>query len=159
MLYPYYDFNVYFFKNLFIYIFWANLVRKSEVLQIIPTLVQGYIDICLLRFYCLFFQKFWSQYYGHISSHLVFTKLPEFHRISMLNFCKYGEQQILGWNLSQKLINSKYLKITHQNRNQHITMYPYIKFQSIWRTLDFGTKLPPKKVTDKKIWKNKTLRS
>ena len=31
-------------------------------------------------------------------------------------------------------------KITHQNRNQHITMCPCIKFQSIWRTLRFGTK-------------------
>ena len=31
-------------------------------------------------------------------------------------------------------------KITHQNRNQHLTMFPIIKFQSIWRTLDFGTK-------------------
>ena len=29
-------------------------------------------------------------------------------------------------------------KITHRNRNQHITMCPCIKFQSIWRTLDFA---------------------
>ena len=29
-------------------------------------------------------------------------------------------------------------KITHRNRNQHITVCPCIKFQSIWRTLDFA---------------------
>ena len=31
-------------------------------------------------------------------------------------------------------------KITRQNRSQYITMCPCIKFRSIWRILDFGTK-------------------
>ena len=31
-------------------------------------------------------------------------------------------------------------KIAHENRNQHTTISPCIKFQSIWRTLDFETK-------------------
>ena len=46
-------------------------------------------------------------------------------------------------------MNGKYLQIIHQNRNHYITMYPCIKFQSIWRKLDFGTKLAPQKMTDK----------
>ena len=40
-------------------------------------------------------------------------------------------------------------KITHQNRNQHITMCPCIKFQSIWRLLDFGTKFVQNYINDK----------
>ena len=32
-----------------------------------------------------------------------------------------------------------FLKNKHQNRNKYITMYPYIKFQLIWRTSDFWT--------------------
>ena len=34
LLYAYNDFNAYFFKIFVIHIFWANLVPKSEVLQI-----------------------------------------------------------------------------------------------------------------------------
>ena len=41
---------------------WANLVPKSEVLQINWNLVQGYIRMCLFRFYCLFFQNFCHSY-------------------------------------------------------------------------------------------------
>ena len=48
LLYAYYGFNVSFFKILFIHIFWANLVPKSEVLQINWNLVQAYIAICCL---------------------------------------------------------------------------------------------------------------
>ena len=51
------------------------------------------------------------------------------HSISILNFSKYGKQQILGRNLPQKIFR----KITHTNPNQHITMCPCIIFQSIWR--------------------------
>ena len=40
-------------------------------------------------------------------------------------------------------------KVTHQNRNQHITMCACIKFQLIWRTLDFGTKFAHKNMNDK----------
>ena len=40
-------------------------------------------------------------------------------------------------------------KITHQNQNQHIKICPYIKFQPIWRTLDYGTKFAQKDMTDK----------
>ena len=48
-------------------------------------------------------------------------------------------------NYERKIIR----KITHQNRNQHITMCPCNKFQSVWRTLDFSTKLVQKNMTDK----------
>ena len=40
-------------------------------------------------------------------------------------------------------------KVTHQNGNHHITMCPFIKFQSIWRILDFGTKLAQNYMIDK----------
>ena len=48
LLYGYYDCNVYFFKILFIIFFWANLVQKSEVLQIDLNLVQEYLATSLL---------------------------------------------------------------------------------------------------------------
>ena len=41
----------------------ANLVPKSEVLQINWNLVQGYIAIWLLEFWCLFFQNFCQSYF------------------------------------------------------------------------------------------------
>ena len=50
-------------KFLTITFFWANLVPKSEVLQIIWNLVQGYIPICLFRFWCLFFRNFCHSYF------------------------------------------------------------------------------------------------
>ena len=40
LLHAYYSFNIYFFKVLFIHFFGANLVPKSEVLQINCNLVQ-----------------------------------------------------------------------------------------------------------------------
>ena len=40
LLYAYYSFNVYFFKKIFHHVIWANLVPKSEVLQIDLNLVQ-----------------------------------------------------------------------------------------------------------------------
>ena len=49
---------------------------------------------------------------------------------------KHYEQQILRKN-------------TAQNLNQHITMCPCIKFQSIWRTLDFGTTFAQNYMNDK----------
>ena len=55
LLHTYYDFNVYFFKILIIFL-WANLVPKSEVLQFNWNLVQGYIAIFLLHF-CVYFFK------------------------------------------------------------------------------------------------------
>ena len=85
-----YDFNVYFFKILFIHLFlgkwvhcymlittltfifskffssicfWANLVPKSEVLQIDRNLVQRQITIFLFRFLFLFFQFFFHSYF------------------------------------------------------------------------------------------------
>ena len=44
-------------KFLLFTFYWASLVLKPEVLQINRYLVQGYIAICLLRFWCLFFQN------------------------------------------------------------------------------------------------------
>ena len=49
---------------------------------------------------------------------------------------KHYEQQILRKN-------------TDQNLNQHIAMCPCIKFQSIWQTLDFGTKFAQNYMNDK----------
>ena len=45
-------------KFLSLIFFWANLVRKSEVLQINWNSVQGYIAICLLQFSVYFFKSF-----------------------------------------------------------------------------------------------------
>ena len=41
LLFPYFEFNDYFFKIFVIHIFWANLAPKSEVPQIKWNLVQG----------------------------------------------------------------------------------------------------------------------
>ena len=63
----------------------------------------------------------------------------------MLNFSKYGEQQILRWNLPKKIYDREILrKIAHQNRNRHIAICPCINYQLIWGTLDFGTKFAQK---------------
>ena len=51
-----------------------------------------------------------SQYYGEILFHLSLSKLTELHGISILNLCKYGEQQILGLNLPQKFMDRKYFE-------------------------------------------------
>ena len=39
--------------------------------------------------------------------------------------------------------------ITHENRNQDIRIGHCIKFQSIWRTLDFGKKFARNYMNDK----------
>ena len=72
------------------------------------------------------FSKFHcSKYNGQISFYLVFPKLMELYRISVLN--------------------------------QHITICRCIKFQSIWRTLHFGTKFAQNYMNDK-ILKKQTLK-
>ena len=198
MLYAYFDFNAYFFKILVIYIFWANLVPKSEVLQINWNLVQTYIAIWLLQLLTLFFQnichsynfrQIWSQNlsfsllessicvhykycmliiiksynfpkifipvcFAQVSFQFVFSIMKELHCISMLNSSEYGEQQILRWNFPQKFMNGKYLEKLHTKTviNQHITVCPCIKFQSIWRTLDFA-QICPKNTRDQNFEK------
>ena len=57
LLHAYYDFHVYFFKILSFILFWANLVPKSNVLQIDWNLIQGHIVICWLRFWCVIFRS------------------------------------------------------------------------------------------------------
>ena len=97
-----------------------------------------------------------SRYYGQISFHLVFSKLTEFHCISKLNASEYGKHQSLGRNLPQKIMISKLLEKFHiNNRDQHITISPCIKFQSIWLTLDFVIKFVQKCMTDKNFGKIK----
>ena len=54
-----------------------------------------------------------STYYGQIPFHLAFSILTELHRISMLNFSKYEEQQIWGWNFPKKIKNGKYFEKLH----------------------------------------------
>ena len=65
----------------------------------------------------------------------------------MLNLSKDGEQQICQprQNYKRQILR----KITHENPNQYITMCPCIKFQSIWRTLYFGTKYAQNYMNDK----------
>ena len=61
----------------------------------------------------------------------------------------------IGMKFSSKKYEWRLLrKITYQNSNQHITMRPCIKFQSIWRT-----NLPKfaQNYMNDKILKNQTL--
>ena len=59
LLYAYYDFNVCFFKILFIYVFLgANLVSISEILQIDWNFVQGYSLYAYYDFDFNFFKTF-----------------------------------------------------------------------------------------------------
>ena len=78
LLHACYSFNVYFFKILFIYIFWANLVPKSEVLEILKfgANVNCFMLIWILM---LIFSKFFSFiYFAQIwSQNLKFFKLAE----------------------------------------------------------------------------------
>ena len=60
LLYAYYDFNIYFFKILFLHILWANLVPKSEVLRINWSLVQGLHCYILITILMSIFPKFLS---------------------------------------------------------------------------------------------------
>ena len=66
-LYTYFGFNVYFFKIFVIHILWANLVPKSEVLQVkqkFDTGVHCYLVIMILMFS---FSKFCDSYnFGQI---------------------------------------------------------------------------------------------
>ena len=73
-------FMVIFSKFMSFIFFRVNLVQKSEVIQINRNWVQGRIAICLLRFYCLFLQKFCHSYnFGQIwSQNLVFSQLTGF---------------------------------------------------------------------------------
>ena len=50
IVYAYFDFNVYYYKILFIHISGANLVPKSEVFQIDWTLVQRQVNLYLFPF-------------------------------------------------------------------------------------------------------------
>ena len=114
LLYAYYSFNVLFFQNSFHSYFLGKFGPK----------IWSFSN----------WLKFWQ-----ISFQIVFFILTELHRISMLNFSKYGEQQNLGWNFPPKIYKWQILrKITHQNYNQYKTICPCIKFQSIWRTLGFA---------------------
>ena len=66
LLCAYYDFNVYCFKIIFIHIFWANLVLKSNVFQIDWNLIQGHK--CLLLFI-----NVWGKFHSKMS----FSIFPE----------------------------------------------------------------------------------
>ena len=59
-----------------------------------------------------------------------------------------------GMKFTPKVYERQILRtITHENRNQHITVCPFIKFQSIWRTLDFKTKFAQNYMNGKKFEK------
>ena len=57
LLYAYYVWNVYFFKIIFIHIFWVNLVSKSDVLLSDWSFVQGYILYAYYGFNVYLFQN------------------------------------------------------------------------------------------------------
>ena len=40
-------------------------------------------------------------------------------------------------------------KNTHQHQILHLAISPFIKLQSVWRTLDFGTKFAQENMNDK----------
>ena len=62
LLYPYFEFNVYFFKIFAIQIFLVILVPKSEALQINWNLIQGYIAICIITILTFVSSKlFWDK--------------------------------------------------------------------------------------------------
>ena len=66
-----------FLKFFSVLLFWVNFVQKFKVLQINWNLVQRYIDICLWRFWRLFFHFFFN-FFGQIwFQNLNFIKLTE----------------------------------------------------------------------------------
>ena len=55
-----------------------------------------------------------------------------------------------NWQKLAKIYEQQILwKVKHQNHYQHIKMCPCIKFQLVWRALDFGTKFPKNYVNGK----------
>ena len=92
------------------------------------------------------FSKFsCPRYSGQISFHLVISKLMELHRISMLIFSNYGNQQILGQNLSKKFMNDKYFeKSTHQSRNKDITNKSLYQISVNFENIGFWDQIWPK---------------
>ena len=68
------------------------------------------------------------------------------------NFSHFVELQIMGRNLPQKYDWQKNWKNKHQNWNKHIAIYICTNFQSIWITLDFGTKFA------QKVWMKRILK-
>ena len=81
-------------------------------------------------------QKFWKRN--------IKIEISIWQSISVPNSIQSEELQILGRNLPQNYEWKEFWKNKHQNRNKHMVIYLYSKFQSIWRTSDFGTKLVQK---------------
>ena len=108
LLYAYCDFNVYFLKSLVIHIILDKFSHKIWCCPSWPepsnSVHCNYYMLITIESYN-FLQIFCSKCYGKISFHLVFSILTELYRIFMLNFSKYEEQQILGWNFPKKLMN------------------------------------------------------
>ena len=77
LLYAYYNFNVYVFKSFVIHIILAKFGPK---IWFCPNWLESRILV----------------HYWYYMFHIVFSRLSKFHRISMLNFSKYGKQQVLG---------------------------------------------------------------
>ena len=75
-----------------------------------------------------------------------------------LIFCAVYD--IEGTKKKKKITWKKMLeKNKCQNLNQHIIIYSCARFQSIWRTTDFGAKLVQKSLNRKKNWKHKWQKS
>ena len=74
LLYAYYNFNVYVFKSFVIHII---LDKFGPKIWFCPNWLESRILV-------------------HYWYYMFHSRLSEFHRISMLNFSKYGKRQILG---------------------------------------------------------------
>ena len=121
----YYDFNVYFFKKKFVshiclgkfgLKIWSspNWLKFGAGLHHYTLItISMFIFSKVLSF--IVFGQIWkiSKYYGPILFHLVFYILMKLHCISMLNFSKYGEQQVLEWNFPKKFMHRNYFEKLH----------------------------------------------
>ena len=107
ILYAYYDFNDYFFKNFIIHIIFDKIWSCPSWLESSIYKRYWYYMLIIKESYNL--SKFFcSKYYWQILFHLVFFILTELHRISKLNFSKNGEQFF-----PKNLLNGKYFEKLH----------------------------------------------
>ena len=135
-----YDFNVRFFKILFICIF---LDKFGAKIWWYPNWLESFVYIHY-RCYMLIIIKTSS------ISKFCILQIGEIILYVYAKFQWIWRTADFGMKLAPKIYERQILrKMTHQYRNQHITMCPCIKFQSIWRTLDFGTKFAQNNMNDK----------
>ena len=62
----------------------------------------------------------------------------------MLNFSKYGQQQILGWYSHQKFMNSKYFKKLHMKPQSEYNNMPLYQISVNLENIRFCDQICPK---------------